>query len=186
MRVISGRLKSRIIKVPNSDLIRPTTDKTRETIFNYLTNFINFDGAKVCDIYAGSGSLGIEAYSRGAQEIHFVEKDFKIQKNLMNNLEILNLTKCTKIYKMTALKFSLIEEHDNYNIIFADPPFFKNDIYEVIQNLLLNKFLTKEGFIILERSVQTEEEDIINLKTNPIRRLGDSLIYQFEYSNKLI
>ena len=82
MRIIAGQFKGRVIKFPNSKLVRPTTDKTKESIFNYLVHSINFDGVKVCDIYAGSGSLGLEALSRGAAEVHFVEKDFHVSKML--------------------------------------------------------------------------------------------------------
>ena len=78
MRIIAGEYRGRTIKFPKSKLVRPTTDKNKEAIFNMLKQYVAFDGIKVCDIYAGSGSLGLEALSRGADEIHFVEKDFKV------------------------------------------------------------------------------------------------------------
>jgi len=80
LRIISGELKGRLIDVPKSDLIRPTTDRVRETLFNILNNKINFENISVLDFYSGTGSLGIECISRGAESVNFVEKDFNISK----------------------------------------------------------------------------------------------------------
>ncbi|MCG6961153.1 RsmD family RNA methyltransferase, partial [bacterium BMS3Abin03] len=85
MRIISGIYRGRLINVPKSDLIRPTTDRVRETLFNLLSNIIEFEDIKVLDIYAGSGSLGLECLSRGANEIHFIEKNYPIYRNLIKN-----------------------------------------------------------------------------------------------------
>ncbi|HSR16822.1 MAG TPA: RsmD family RNA methyltransferase, partial [Ignavibacteriaceae bacterium] len=80
MRIISGDLKRRLINVPKSGEIRPMTDRVRETLFNLLTNKIDFDMIKVLDLYSGSGALGLECISRGAAEVHFVERNFPIYK----------------------------------------------------------------------------------------------------------
>ncbi len=180
MRIIAGKYKSRIIKVPNSKLVRPTTDKNKEAIFNYLNNIVDFNDIKVCDMYAGSGGLGFEALSRGAEQIHFVEKNFVIYKNLFENINTLDAEDNCKIFRMSSLKFSALKEHEKYELILADPPFFKNDIHEVVENIMSNDFLAEDGILIIERSIQTKEEDIENFKTEPIKRLGDSLIYQFQ------
>ena len=182
MRIIAGKLKGRILKVPKSKLIRPTTDKTKESIFNYLNNIIDFNGIKACDLYAGSGSLGLETISRGASMVHFVEQNFPIYKNLLNNISNLNVEVNAKVYKMTCAKFSNLNQHDKYDLIIADPPFFKDDIYEVVNNLLKNNYLAKQGMLLIERSVQTEKEDISSFKIEPFKKLGDSLIYKFENS----
>ena len=179
MRIIAGKYKSRIIKVPNSKLVRPTTDKNKESIFNYLNNIVDFNGIKVCDMYAGSGGLGFEALSRGAEQIHFVEKNFVIYKNLYQNISVLKVEDNCKIFKMSSLKFSLLKEHDSYELILADPPFFKDDIHEVVRNIMTRDFLSEDGILIVERSIQTKEKDVENFEAEPIKRLGDSLIYQF-------
>lgn len=178
MRIISGEFKGRRINVPDSKLIRPTTDRVRETLFNLLNNKIDFENRKVLDIYAGSGSLGLECLSRGATEVHFVEKNFVIYKNLQENINSLNASQNCKIYKMEALKFSSTFKELNYDLILADPPFFKDDIYKVVENLLINKYFAEGGFIIIERSVQTKEKDIINFKVEPFKIIGDSCLYE--------
>ncbi len=180
MRITGGNLRGRTLKVPKSDLIRPTTDRVRESLFNYLNNIFEFEGAKVCDIYAGSGSLGFECLSRGAELIHFVEKNFVIYKNLAKNIDSLGVRENCKIFKMEAIRFSKRTEHEQYDFIIADPPFFKYDIHLVVENLLKRECLTDNGIIVVERSIQTEEKDVEAFGKEPVKRIGDSLIYIFE------
>lgn len=178
MRIISGELKGRLIKVPDSKLIRPTTDRVRETLFNLLNNRISFDGIKVLDLYAGSGALGLECLSRGAASVDFVERNFVIYKNLSENINSLNLADRCKIYKMETVKFTSLSSHPSYDLILADPPFFKDDIYKVVENISTNGFLTSGSSIFIERSIQTKSKDIENLKTEPFKIIGDACIYQ--------
>lgn len=180
MRIISGQFRGRPIKVPKSKLVRPTTDRNKESLFNYLNNLIDFEDIKVCDIYAGSGALGLESLSRGAGEVHFVEKNFVIYKTLLENINTLGVEDSTKIFKMEAVKFTTISEHEQYDLIIADPPFFKDDVHTVLNNLLERNYLKENGLLIIERSVQTREKDIEHFKTEPFKRMGDSLFYQFE------
>lgn len=180
MRVIAGFLKGRIVKTPKSKLVRPTTDKTKGSIFNYLNNRLDFENILMLDLYAGSGSLGLEAISRGAKEVHFVEQNYLIYKNLLETIEKFDVQNLAKVFKTTCTSFSKKEEHYKYDLIIADPPFFKNDIYKVVENLLKNNFLEKNGILIIERSIQTEKEDVTNLKVKPFKKIGDSLLYIFE------
>jgi len=180
MRIISGEAKGRQIFVPKSDLIRPTTDRVRETLFNLLNNRISFEGIKVLDLYAGSGSLGLECISRGATEVNFVEMNFAIKKNLERNIDLLNANEKCKVFKMSALNFSARFENAGYDLILADPPFFKEDIYKVVANLLTNKYPKPGSFIIVERSIQTKEKDIENLGIEPFKIIGDTCLYSIE------
>jgi 16S rRNA (guanine966-N2)-methyltransferase len=180
MRIISGEFKGRLIHVPQSKDIRPTTDRVRETLFNLLNNKLDFNGLKVLDLYSGSGSLGLECLSRGAREIHFVERNPFIYKNLINNIASLHAEdKCT-VFKMEAVRYSYAGINKDYDLIIADPPFFKDDIYKVVENLLRNKFLNESGFIIIERSIQTKEKDTANFKTVPFKIIGDACLYEIE------
>ena len=180
LRIISGNFKGRLIQVPQSKEIRPTTDRVRETLFNLLNNKLDFNNIKVLDLYSGSGSLGLECLSRGANEIHFVEKNFFIFKNLQTNINSLGVEdKCT-VYRMEALKYSQSKLNKGYDLIIADPPFFKYDIYDVVNNLIQNNFLNENGFIIIERSVQTKEKDILNFKFEPFKIIGDACLYEIK------
>jgi 16S rRNA (guanine966-N2)-methyltransferase len=180
MRIISGEFKGRYINVPKSNLIRPTTDRVRETLFNLLNNMIDFDEIKVLDLYAGSGSLGLECLSRGAKEIHFVEKNYVIHKNLSENIKSLGVDENCTVYKMPAIKFSQNSAENKYDLILADPPFFKDDIYSVVENIKANEFLLPESFMIIERSIQTKEKDITNFNIEPFKIIGDTCLYKIE------
>ena len=180
MRIISGEFKGRYINVPKSNLIRPTTDRVRETLFNLLNNMIDFNGIKALDLYAGSGSLGLGCLSRGAKEIHFVEKNYVIYKNLSENIKSLGVGAGCKVYKMPAIKFSQNTAENKYDLVLADPPFFKDDIYSVVENIKANEFLLPESFIIIERSIQTKEKDITNFNIEPFKIIGDTCLYKIE------
>lgn len=180
MRIIAGEFRGRTVKMPKSKLVRPTTDRNKEAIFNYLQNRIDFDGILGCDIYAGSGSLGLEMLSRGASAVHFVEKNFHVSKVLSENIGSLGVNSSVKLFKMAAVKFSKLNEHSGYDLIIADPPFFQDDIHEAAENLRKNGFLNSRGILLVERSIQTEEKDIEAFRKEPVKRMGDSLIYVFE------
>jgi len=181
MRIISGSAKGRLIDVPKSKLVRPTTDRVRETLFNILNNKISFEGLKVLDLYSGSGSLGLECFSRGSEEIHFVENNYLICKTLEENIKSLDAAAKCKIYKVTSLKFANLFREVNYDLIFADPPFFKYDIYNVVENLQTNGYFHKETIMIVERSIQTRDKDAENFNCEPFNITGDSCLYEITY-----
>lgn len=177
MRIISGEFKGRFIKVPQSGKIRPTTDRVRETLFNLLNNRISFEDIKVLDIYSGSGSLGLECISRGASEVHFIESDKFIYANLIENIKSLSVENSCKVFKTEAVKFTSKEAMFNYDLILADPPFFKDDIYIVVENIKNKSYLVSDGIMIIERSVQTREKDINNFGIGPFKIIGDACLY---------
>jgi len=183
LRITSGYLKGRFINVPKSELVRPTTERVRETIFNILNNKMSFDGIKVLDMYAGSGALGFECLSRGAGEIHFVEMNSVIYRTLEDNIKLMQVEQKCKIFKMPANKFSALKKSIEYDLILADPPFFKNDIYNVVANILDNGYLRSDCFMIIERSIQTKQKDCENFKVEPFKIIGDACLYEITYSN---
>jgi 16S rRNA (guanine966-N2)-methyltransferase len=113
--------------------------------------------------------------------VHFVEKDFNVSRVLKENILSLQADEFCKVFKMDAVMFTKLEEHAKYNLILADPPFFKDDIYKVVENVISKNFLEVNGLMLVERSVQTKENDLQNFKCEPFKKLGDSLIYQFTY-----
>jgi 16S rRNA (guanine966-N2)-methyltransferase len=178
MRIISGYLKGRLITVPQSKFIRPTTDRVRETLFNILNNKISFDDIVVLDLYSGSGSLGIECISRGASFVTFVEKNSKIYFNLQENLKSLGLENKSKTVRSDAITFTKNCLNEKYDLILADPPFFEYDIYTVIKNIKINKLLSENGIMIIERSIQTKENDVKEFQVEPFRIIGDACLYE--------
>lgn len=183
MRIISGYLKGRFINVPQSKFIRPTTDRVRETLFNILNNIIDFDGIEVLDLYSGSGSLGFECISRGAKSVLFIERNYLIYKNLIENIESLDLEDKCSVIRSKATVFTRKKSHRHFDLILADPPFFEYDIYEVVKNIMANNFMNSESLMIIERSIQTKEKDIESFQTEPFRVIGDACLYQIKYDN---
>lgn len=180
MRIIAGKYKGRILSSSNSKFVRPMTDRVRVTLFDIISNKIDFSGTEILDLYSGSGSIGLECLSRGAEEVHFVEKNLAIVRNLEKNIESLNVETQCKIFKMEALKFSRLQEHKKYDLIFADPPFFRDDIYDVVENLISNNFLIEHGLIIVQRSIQTKEKDKLHFEVEPFKVIGDSCLYSIK------
>lgn len=183
MRIIAGKYKGHTIKAPSAKFTRPTTDRVRETLFNILNNMISFDDIKVLDIYAGSGSLGLEFLSRGAQTVHFIEKNYPVYNILLENIKKVGAENYVEIFKIDAVKFTKTTEN-KYDVIIADPPFFKYDIYDVVTNILQRDLLNDDGMIIIERSIQTKDQDVENFKKEPEKRIGDTLLYFFTKSDK--
>lgn len=173
-----------MITVPQSKFIRPTTDRVRETLFNILNNKIDFDDIVVLDLYSGSGSLGIECLSRGASSVYFVEKNLKIYFNLKENLKSLQLEDKSKVFRSDAISFTKKESIEKYELILADPPFFEFDIYQVVENIKVNNFLKQDGLMIIERSIQTKQQDINAFGVEPFRIVGDACLY--EINNKIL
>ncbi len=178
MRIISGKYKGHTLKAPSSKFTRPTTDRVRQTLFNILNNIIDFEGIDVLDIYSGSGSLGLEFLSRGANKIHFIEKNYPVYNVLLENIKKIGAEEFVEIFKVDAVKYTKTT-NNKYDIIIADPPFFKYDIYEVVENVLDRDLLKDNGIMIIERSIQTKDKDLGNFKKEPDKRIGDTLLYFF-------
>ncbi|MGQ9642841.1 MAG: 16S rRNA (guanine(966)-N(2))-methyltransferase RsmD [Ignavibacterium sp.] len=183
MRIISGYLKGRLFNVPQSKFIRPTTDRVRETLFNILNNLIDFEEISVLDLYSGSGSLGFECISRGAKSVLFVEQNYFIYNNLNENIKSLEVEDKCSVVRSEAIVFTRKKSYKSYDLILADPPFFEYDIYKVVENIKANGYMHSESIMIIERSIQTKEQDMENFKVEPFRIIGDACLYKLTLNN---
>lgn len=168
-----------MIKAPDSDLTRPTTDRVRETIFNLLNNKIDFDGITVLDFFSGSGALGFESLSRGAAKVTFVEKNYPVYKNLLENIKALNVEGNCEIVKSDAVQFAKYSAGKCFDLILADPPFYQYSIYDVVKYVFENNLLADDGYVIIERSIQTLGKDVEGFGKEPFKRIGDTCLYEF-------
>lgn len=125
MRVVAGRLRGRKIEGPVGDATRPTTDKVREAVFNALSSLDVLDGARVIDLFAGSGALGIEALSRGAQHCVFVENNRDALRTLRHNIDHLGLGDCSVVVDRDAM--GALGIHRDIDVVLADPPYGFSD-----------------------------------------------------------
>lgn len=146
MRVISGKLGGRRIKISKKLPIRPTTDRAKESIFNIISNKFNLEGLKIIDLFSGSGMVGLEFISRGAN-VTFVEKNIKCIKHISSILNEFNIT--STIINRDVFKF-LANCNSNFDIIFADPPYsFKDEQYQKLISLVENIFLNNNSSLFV-------------------------------------
>ncbi|ACF13664.1 methyltransferase [Chloroherpeton thalassium ATCC 35110] len=149
MRIIAGKYKSRVIQTVSSHTVRPTTGRVRQTIFDLLAHRFDFEAAHVLDLFAGSGILGFEALSRGAEHATFVEQDAKTLKTLTASAAALSVEHQTNLLRTDAFRF-LQKTTDSFDLIFCDPP-YRLEKLEQLAKLVFEKRLLKEhGFFILE------------------------------------
>jgi 16S rRNA (guanine(966)-N(2))-methyltransferase RsmD len=149
MRIISGSARGRKLKEPSGVSIRPTGDKVKESIFNIVQ--FDIEGRSVLDLFAGTGQLGIEALSRGATRTVFVDSSVESVKLIKTNLNLSGFSDRAEIYARDALKF--IGSREKFDLIFADPPYDNEKIYEqIITKIYEFDKLNVNGIIILEMS----------------------------------
>ena len=145
MRIISGKFKNKKLYFPKNLKTRPLKDSVKENIFNILnhSNNINIEikNSNVIDLYAGTGSFGLECLSRGTSRVFFVENDLYALKNLKKNIEDLNITREAIIYSQDVFKFldNLVLQK-KFDLVFLDPP-YTNKTYVKIFKILKKKIL---------------------------------------------
>src|SRR3954452_24745497 len=127
MRVVGGRLKGRNLASPSSRDIRPTADRLRESLFNILIHAYGdpISGARVLDLFAGTGALGLEAVSRGAAFALFVDDGAEARALLRQNVEALGVGAMTKIFRRDAMKLGPVHPVELFGLVFLDPPYGK-------------------------------------------------------------
>lgn len=177
MRVISGTCKGRVLYSPQTNDIRPTSDRVKQFIFDYIGDTIR--DATVLDIFSGTGNLSIEALSRGARSAVLVDNSKEAIRLIYRNLELTGLISQCQIIKQDVVRFlkkRAVEQENKFNFIFADPPYFDNyqTIFEYIGS---DNFLANGGFFILEHSSR-KELDINNtsLQIEKKKVLGDTTV----------
>ncbi len=152
MRVIAGKAKGRKLTVPRGLAVRPTSDKVKGALFNILANWAELDGARVLDLYAGSGALGIEALSRGAREAVFVESAKAAVRAIRTNLQHCGFTQQGKILPCTVEKAiaRLETMGERFDGVLADPPYGKGYVGWLLRTLATSDILAPGGWIAIE------------------------------------
>ena len=182
MRIIAGKLKGFSLNMPKDKNTRPLKDMARESVFNLLkhSNKISFELEKIniLDLYAGTGSFGLECLSRKAKFAYFVENEKYAFESLKKNIEKLNLEKKTMVFfddVFNAIKSPAILDL-KFDLIFCDPPFKDANIEKLIELIFNKNLLNESGIIILHRSKTTKEKlpdyfEIVDERTYGISRI---------------
>ena len=178
MRIISGKYKGRRISPPKNLPVRPTTDMSKEALFNVLNNHFNFSELKILELFAGTGSISYEFASRGSAPILCVDGD-------MGCVNFIKKTAKEFDFDITALKsdvFKFLEKHKgNYDIIFADPPYGmeQKDFEKIVELIFENELLDEEGMLVVEHSKYTKLDQMSNFSFQ--KSYGGSVFSFFEF-----
>ena len=155
MRIVGGKFRGRALATPGSDAIRPTSDRVREAVFNILAHGIGIDleGARVVDMFAGTGALGIEALSRGAGYGLFVEEEPEARALIRQNIEAFGLMGVTRIFRRDACVLGPAANMAPFAVAFLDPPYGKGLAEKGLVSLRDGGWLTPGAVIVLEERV---------------------------------
>ncbi len=169
MRIIAGEWRGRPIDAPSGSSTRPTADRVRETLFSMLASRLgSFEELRVADLFAGSGALGLEALSRGAEFTTFVERDAEAVRVLMRNVQNLGAAHRARILSSSA---EALPPSEPFDLIFADPPYAKGSASAVVRAVTDANWLAKGGWMSVETS-RGESIDPGALSIEVVRDVG--------------
>ena len=154
MRVVGGRLKGRNLASPSSHDIRPTADRLRESVFNILIHAYDnpMPGARVLDLFAGTGALGIEAVSRGAAFALFVDNGAEARALLRSNVEALGLGGIAKVYRRDAANLGPAHPLEPFSLVFLDPPYRMKLAERAVGSLRAGGWLMPGALLVVEEA----------------------------------
>ncbi len=172
IRVIGGRCRGRRLEVADLPSLRPTTDRMRETIFNILAHRVDFDGLRVLDLYAGSGGLGIEALSRGASCVDFVETNRRAAAVIEQNLASLGLDESGRVHCRRVEQ--VVDSLGRYDVVLADPPYSLARLEQPLEGIARN--IVEDGLLLLEHVAGSPAPKLAGLDVVNERTIAGSSI----------
>jgi 16S rRNA (guanine966-N2)-methyltransferase len=157
MRIVGGRLRGRALAAPKSNAVRPTADRLREALFNILVHAYGdpVTDARVLDLFAGTGALGIEALSRGAAFALFVDDGAEARALLRENVAALGLGGATRIFRRDATKLGAAHPIEPFSLIFLDPPYGKGLAEQALTTARAGGWLTADALIVVEEAAKS-------------------------------
>lgn len=183
MRIISGKYKGRQLVNFKADNIRPTTDRVKETLFNKL--MARIDGARVLDMFSGTGNLAIECMSRGAAWVDMVESHKKSLSIIRENLELLKIKEGFKVHPVDAFKYIQSYSGTAYDIVIADPPFTQSWAHDLCTAVGASRLLADDSLFVIEcSSKERMDETYAGLIHLDRREFGDKHLNFFEKANQ--
>jgi 16S rRNA (guanine966-N2)-methyltransferase len=179
MRIVAGKFRGAHIEAPKGVSTRPTSDKIRQALFNVLEHGapgFDFEGARVLDLFAGSGALGLEVLSRGARFCLFVEESAEARAAIRRNVEALGLTGTSKIWRRDATKLGPAGTMQSFDLVFCDPPYGKGLGERALAAAVEGGWLGNRAIAVLEERASVEFAWPPPLEEIDRRRYGDTAI----------
>ncbi|HEV7245731.1 MAG TPA: 16S rRNA (guanine(966)-N(2))-methyltransferase RsmD [Shinella sp.] len=183
MRIVGGEFRGRALATPKSDDIRPTTDRTRESLFNILSHAYPqaLDGTRVLDLFAGTGAVGLEAMSRGARAALFVEQSVEGRGLLHSNIETLGLIGRAKIFRRDATSLGSVGTVEPFDFLFADPPYAKGLGERALDAAARGGWLVDGALAILEERADIQPAAVDGYELLEVRTFGDTRMHFYRY-----
>lgn len=182
MRIISGKAKGKKLYSPKGQTIRPTADRVKESIFDVLGD--RWEGIRALDLFSGTGSLGLEAISRGAEQVVFVEKYRPALDLLKKNISLCGFDSHALVLAMPVSRGLTLmgQRGESFSVIFADPPYGRGWVDKTVQEILAHRVLSKEGVIVIEHaSSESPHGDQGELATLKQKTYGDTTVSFFGF-----
>ncbi len=184
MRIVGGEWRGRTLAAPKSQSIRPTSDRLRESLFNVLAH--GYDdraaGARVLDLFAGTGALGLEAMSRGAAYALFVDEGVEARGLIRQNIETLGLTGRTRLFRRDATKLGPAGTVAPFDLVFADPPYGRGLGEPALASAVIGGWLAPDALVVLEEAADAIVEPIAGLERLERREAGDTQLLFFRFA----
>jgi 16S rRNA (guanine966-N2)-methyltransferase len=176
MRIVGGRLGGRTLAGPKSQAIRPTSDRLRESLFNILAHGHGdpVTGARVLDLFAGTGALGLEAMSRGARFALFIDDGAEARALLRQNVEALGLGGVTRIFRRDATKLGAVHPVEPFSLAFLDPPYRRGLAERALDSLAASGWLTPDALVVVEEAADAGFQTPDGFTTTDRRRYDDT------------
>jgi len=179
MRVITGSFKGRKLKTVPDLSVRPATDRVKQTLFDILANRIRFEETNVLDLFAGSGALGIEALSRGAAHVTFVEINEEAAGCIEQNVRSLGCEETTEIHETDAMDF-VLRSKDSFDLIFADPPYGFEGTMNIPSLVFQQKLLKPHGYLLIEHATDVRFQGSAWYRVGPEKKFGRTVVTFFQ------
>ncbi|MHB2266166.1 16S rRNA (guanine(966)-N(2))-methyltransferase RsmD [Aliihoeflea sp. PC F10.4] len=178
MRIVGGTLRGRPLSTPKTDAIRPTTDRTREAVFNVIAHRYGdlLDGGRVLDLFAGTGALGLEALSRGASYGVFIEESAEGRGLIRTNVEAFGLSGRTKIFRRDATRLVEAGTLAPFDIVFADPPYAKGLGEKALAAAIEGGWLKHGALCVVEEAAASPFQPPAGLTLEDRRDYGDTSV----------
>jgi 16S rRNA (guanine966-N2)-methyltransferase len=184
VRIVAGEFRGRALAAPRTQTIRPTADRLRESLFNVLAHAYDdvVVDARVLDLFAGTGALGLEAISRGARYAIFVEEGVEARGLIRDNVEAFGLTGRTKLLRRDATKLGPAGTVDPFQLVFADPPYGRGLGEAALQSAVEGGWLAPGALVVLEEEAKAQIGEIPGLERLETRQAGESQLIFLKFN----
>jgi 16S rRNA (guanine966-N2)-methyltransferase len=183
VRIVGGEFRGRTLATPRSSDIRPTADRTRESLFNIMSHSYPeaLEGTRVLDLFAGTGAVGLEALSRGCRQALFVEQGVEGRGLLRVNIEALGLQGRAKIFRRDATDLGPVGTMEPFHLVFADPPYAKGLGESAIEAAAAGGWLVPGALVVLEERADVRLQLSAAFEPLDVRAFGDTRMHFYRF-----